>query len=45
MDSLLADPARRAVMGARGRARVQAEFTQDRIVAQTLAAYAEAIAP
>lgn len=42
---LLADPARRAAMGQRGRARVEAEFAQDRIVAQTLATYAEPVMP
>jgi len=42
---LLGDPARRSAMGARGRSRVEAEFTQDHIVALTLAAYAEAMTP
>jgi glycosyltransferase involved in cell wall biosynthesis len=42
---LLAAPERRAAMGVRGRARVEAEFAQDRILAQTLATYAEVVTP
>lgn len=45
LGGLLADPARRATMGQRGRVRVEAEFAQDRIVAQTLAAYSETVVP
>jgi phosphatidylinositol alpha-1,6-mannosyltransferase len=36
--SLLGDPARRAELGRRGRERVLAEFTWDRVVERTLAA-------
>ncbi|MCD0422652.1 glycosyltransferase family 4 protein [Rubrivivax sp. JA1024] len=43
LGGLLADPARRAAMGQRGRARVEAEFAQERILAQTLATYAETV--
>jgi len=42
---LLASPERRAAMGMRGRARLEAEFAQDRILNQTLATYAEAVTP
>jgi glycosyltransferase involved in cell wall biosynthesis len=38
---VLADPARAAALGAAGRRRYQAEFTADRMVEQTLLAYAE----
>ena len=37
--SLVADPARRAVMGQRARARAEAEFDQRRVIERTLAAY------
>lgn len=40
---LAADPALRRRMGHRGRARAEAEFSVERIVAATLAVYAEAI--
>ena len=36
---LLEDPSRRATMGLRGRKRVEAEFTLEHVIAQTLAAY------
>jgi glycosyltransferase involved in cell wall biosynthesis len=36
--SLLGDPARRGELGRRGRERVLAEFTWDRVVERTLAA-------
>jgi glycosyltransferase involved in cell wall biosynthesis len=36
---LLHDPGRRTAMGLRGRKRVEAEFTQEHVIAQTLAAY------
>jgi glycosyltransferase involved in cell wall biosynthesis len=42
--ALVADPARRARLGAAGVARVAAEFTVDRYVARTLAVYDEALA-
>jgi glycosyltransferase involved in cell wall biosynthesis len=36
---LLADPGRRTAMGLSGRKRVEASFTQEHVIAQTLAAY------
>jgi glycosyltransferase involved in cell wall biosynthesis len=36
---LIEDPARRAAMGMNGRKRVEAGFTQERVIAQTLDAY------
>lgn len=38
---LLDDPSRRTAMGLNGRKRVQAEFTQEHVIAQTLATYRE----
>jgi len=40
LNSLLADPARAAAMGAAGRKRALAEFSWDAIAAQTAALYA-----
>lgn len=42
---LLADPGQRRRMGAQGRRLVQAEFSQEIVVAQTLAIYSELLAP
>jgi glycosyltransferase involved in cell wall biosynthesis len=39
---LLADPAERARMGARGRERVQDQFSDRQVIRETLAVYAEA---
>ena len=41
LQTLLADPAQRHVLGARGRERVLAHFTQAQIAAQTVAVYRE----
>jgi rhamnosyl/mannosyltransferase len=40
---LLADPGRRARMGQAGRARVEAEFTQERMIVRVQAVYEEAL--
>jgi rhamnosyl/mannosyltransferase len=41
IQNLLADPARRAAMGRAGRARIEAEFTLERMVARVQAVYEE----
>ncbi|MGH7512775.1 MAG: glycosyltransferase family 4 protein [Gemmatimonadales bacterium] len=41
MGRLLSDPAERARMGARGRTRVEEEFSEQYVIGQTLAVYAE----
>ncbi len=45
MNALLRDPSRAAAMGARGRMRAQAEFSWDRIAAQTAELYRELAGP
>ena len=42
--ALASDPARRAAMGAEGRRRAETEFAADRINAQTLEIYEQALA-
>ena len=44
LGSLLADPARCARMGALGRERILAGFTEEQVVAQTLAVYRDLMA-
>lgn len=44
IDALLADPALAARMGAASRARIEAEFSRERMVSDTLAVYARALA-